>query len=569
MMLDIVAEAALRAVVLAAVVQLGLWLFRIRHAQLLLVAWTVVLAASLAMPALQWATPLELPAFPTLTNPPPVIAAAEQASAPAFVADADPASSMILWAEAVYLLVGGTLLLRLAIGVALSLRLLAKAAPARLDWAEDARIRISRDVGAPVTVANIILLPPDVMDWPMAMRQAVLAHEHAHVARWDFAMLLASQVNRALFWFSPLSWWLHRRLVALAELASDDHALAVTGDRAGYAGVLLEMGRRSGPLLRGVAMARPAMLQYRIERILSDRARPDPVHWAQRLVLALGAACLSVAAASRDPSPAPPSDVTALAQLPSPPAPPDANPSPPVQAANKAPAPMPPQPAAFAGQQPAPSTPPAVAAPPRPAPAAHASARPIPHQVARAAIPVVLARQATRNGDARHVPEAPLGPEAARVGVRPRPNEGLTLTAASSRTPADDGPAPASHRNGHSPATEPPILKIIDQQTCNGVYLPGPYGGRYEPNWLNMVKARFFREADGRPWLALDISGQAAIASPVTVKGNEVEFTSSRNTVFTVLPKGMNHLTGTTQRPYGTVDIACGGSNAHLFDGAS
>ena len=51
-MLEILGQAALRTLILAAIVRLGLWLLRIKRPQLHLVAWTVVLAASLAMPAL-------------------------------------------------------------------------------------------------------------------------------------------------------------------------------------------------------------------------------------------------------------------------------------------------------------------------------------------------------------------------------------------------------------------------------------------------------------------------------------------------------------------------------------
>ena len=179
------------------------------------------------------------------------------------------------------------MLLRLGVGVTLAFRLAGKATPIRLKWADDARIRISSDISAPVTVFNIVLLPADFGEWPFAMRQAVLAHERSHVARSDFALLLLAQVNRALFWFSPLSWWLYRHLATLAELTSDDDAVEVMGDRPGYAEILLEMGRRSGPLSRGLAMAQPATLSCRIERLLSSDARLNPVSWVQGMIVSL------------------------------------------------------------------------------------------------------------------------------------------------------------------------------------------------------------------------------------------------------------------------------------------
>ena len=306
-MLEALGQAALRILLLACIVQFAMWLFRIRQTQLRLVGWTVVLAASLAMPALQQVTPLQtaiafdIPSPAMLGIARPQMPTPEYGLAETVLADAvDPSRAMGAWLETAYFLVGGMLLLRLIIGVALSLRLLRRASPIGAAWAAGIRVRISPDVTAPVTVLNVILLPADIAQWPASMRQSVLAHERAHVARWDYAMLLASQVNRVVFWFSPFAWWLHRRLTTLAELASDDNALQVTGDRAGYAEVLLEMGRRSGPLLRGLAMARPATLVYRIERVLRDGEPPKSVGRAQRSLVVIGAAGLAFAAASPD-----------------------------------------------------------------------------------------------------------------------------------------------------------------------------------------------------------------------------------------------------------------------------
>lgn len=93
----------------------------------------------------------------------------------------EPATS-VPWLEALYLLVSGVLVLRVAVGTALSLRLLGKAAPGHPDWAAGTHVRISREVVAPVTVANVVLLPPEALTWSASMHEAVLAHERAHVA---------------------------------------------------------------------------------------------------------------------------------------------------------------------------------------------------------------------------------------------------------------------------------------------------------------------------------------------------------------------------------------------------
>ena len=47
----------------------------------------------------------------------------------------------------------------------------------------------------------------------------MLAHEGAHVANRDFYVLLLASLNRAVFWFSPFSWWQLTRLAELTPVA--------------------------------------------------------------------------------------------------------------------------------------------------------------------------------------------------------------------------------------------------------------------------------------------------------------------------------------------------------------
>ena len=89
-----------------------------------------------------------------------------------------------------------------------------------------------------------IVLPGDWREWDAAKLDAVLAHERSHIRRRDPAVQVLSAIHRALLWHSPLSWFLHRRIVRVAEEASDDAAVAATRDRASYAEVLLEFMQR-------------------------------------------------------------------------------------------------------------------------------------------------------------------------------------------------------------------------------------------------------------------------------------------------------------------------------------
>jgi hypothetical protein len=314
-MLEALLGAALRTLVLALLVELGLRILRVRHPQLLLAVWTAVLTASLAMPVLQryvlitvpvavdlpvsfvdLAAP-EVPATDAVPGVTPAAAAAVHGGGPAWR----------LWLTAFYLIVTGAMLLRLMVGLVLSWNLLRAARPIQDTWAEGGRVRASAAIAAPVTVGGSILLPSDCGGWSAATQRAVLAHERAHVASGDFYVLLLSQLNRALFWFNPLSWWLHNRLASLAELTSDDAAMLALGDGPGYAAILLEMGRRSGPALGGVAMARPTTLPRRIERVLAQPERPLLVNWRKRVCCAVGVAPLALATAISVAGAAPPS----------------------------------------------------------------------------------------------------------------------------------------------------------------------------------------------------------------------------------------------------------------------
>ena len=45
----------------------------------------------------------------------------------------------------------------------------------------------------------------------------MLAHEVSHVERHDALTQRLALIHRAIFWFSPLAWWLERKLAAVAE----------------------------------------------------------------------------------------------------------------------------------------------------------------------------------------------------------------------------------------------------------------------------------------------------------------------------------------------------------------
>jgi len=185
------------------------------------------------------------------------------------------------------------LLVRVAAGIQLSSRLVRLAEPIEDPQALDPLLAVSDAVGLPaipwlaeseaVSVPLVIgiskptiLLSAGWRDWDADELAAVLAHEVSHVVRRDVLAQRLALIHRAIFWFSPLSWWLERRLADLAEQASDEAALAAGVDRTRYAEALLGFFAEleAGPQRvwwQGVSMAKTGQAEKRVDRILAWR----------------------------------------------------------------------------------------------------------------------------------------------------------------------------------------------------------------------------------------------------------------------------------------------------------
>lgn len=268
---ELIFESAIRASVLA----LGAWgllrLLRIRSADQERLTWLAVLVAAAVMPVAATIARELLPATG-------VTGAASVAVSSAVVTsllddllasvDVAPWSSLRAFAWPLYLCVTGLLLARLAFGLFSLARIWRRATPLPELSSRNLRVRSSASVHAPVTIGAGILLPAEWTQWTSDVRDRVLMHETSHVGRGDFWWQLLTRAHLAVFWASPLSWWLLRRLTLLAEHLSDDAAVASHGRPIDYAACLLELAGKRRPLFMAVAIAPRSQLALRIERIL-------------------------------------------------------------------------------------------------------------------------------------------------------------------------------------------------------------------------------------------------------------------------------------------------------------
>jgi Zn-dependent protease with chaperone function len=144
------------------------------------------------------------------------------------------------------------------------------------------------DLAGPVTFGwwrPRVVVPADWERWSEADREAALAHERAHVRRGDWAVQTAASLVCALFWFHPLVWWAHARLVTAAEHAADDQVLLAGVKPSAYARALLAFSQhRAAPA--GLSASRST--EPRIRAVLNPGPRSTR-RWPTAAALA---ACL-------------------------------------------------------------------------------------------------------------------------------------------------------------------------------------------------------------------------------------------------------------------------------------
>ncbi len=120
-----------------------------------------------------------------------------------------------------------------------------------------------------------LVLPADAVHWPAEALRPVVQHELAHVRRNDYLRLVLAELVCAVFWYQPLAWHAARRAALTLEMACDEAAWRSSGDRRGYAHLLLSMAERIA-LAREPAptpgLARAADIEVRLRHLLGHPA---------------------------------------------------------------------------------------------------------------------------------------------------------------------------------------------------------------------------------------------------------------------------------------------------------
>ncbi len=169
-------------------------------------------------------------------------------------------------------------------------------------WFLSLRVEVPTVVG---WLRPTVLIPARGMA-SLAIQQleALLAHEIAHIRRYDYLVNMGQVFVEAVLFFHPAVWWVSRRIRVERENCCDDSAVALCGgDRLLVARALLALEERRGTPLLGVAAA-GAGLKERIQRLIAPAPAtscPAEAGWAGGILVA-GLLAMVVAAWLAGPS---------------------------------------------------------------------------------------------------------------------------------------------------------------------------------------------------------------------------------------------------------------------------
>jgi beta-lactamase regulating signal transducer with metallopeptidase domain len=273
---------------------------------------------------------------------PPTLAEARTADATTLAALVRPAIALALASGALCVLLLG------AVRFARFRRLLAHAEPAPAAILQRAgaiagalglrRVPPLRVVAAaippmlwPEPAGPVLLLPRDLLDeLTPDERDALLAHELAHVHRRDHWVRVLELLATALFWWYPVAWWARAALRRAEERCCDEWVLRVLPRSAqAYANGLLKslsfVSAASAPIPALASGASPLYeLETRLKEILMSRPAPRlaaPLRVALLAAAGLGLAVFPIDARTDEPAPAAKPAAPAAAAPSAPPAP--------------------------------------------------------------------------------------------------------------------------------------------------------------------------------------------------------------------------------------------------------
>jgi beta-lactamase regulating signal transducer with metallopeptidase domain len=123
--------------------------------------------------------------------------------------------------------------------------------------------------------------------------EAILAHEIAHLQRYDDVVNIAQSLIETVLFYHPCVWWVSNRIRRERELCCDDLAVAISGDAVVYARALMNVDAMRVTTAGLVLGAAGDSLTYRIRRI-AGVANQENTSLPGLVVLGIAVICCAV-----------------------------------------------------------------------------------------------------------------------------------------------------------------------------------------------------------------------------------------------------------------------------------
>jgi beta-lactamase regulating signal transducer with metallopeptidase domain/HEAT repeat protein len=140
------------------------------------------------------------------------------------------------------------------------------------------RVLVSARAQVPMVIGMIrpvVLMPASLLTGlTLQQVEAIIAHELAHVRRYDYAINLFQTIVETLFFFHPAVWWLSRRMRDEREQACDELAVSMCGgDPIFYSRVLLTVEEWRSARISFAPAATGGSLALRIRKLIGEDDR--------------------------------------------------------------------------------------------------------------------------------------------------------------------------------------------------------------------------------------------------------------------------------------------------------
>jgi bla regulator protein blaR1 len=165
------------------------------------------------------------------------------------------------------------------------------------------RLRIVADLASPITAGwwrPVVLVPASLISGMSPdLLEALLAHELAHIRRYDYLVNLMQNMVEIVLFYHPAVWWISGQIRLEREQIADDLAARELGEPRRLALALSELERFQFSTHHLAQAANGGQLMLRIKRLI----QPDTqaLNWKAALpVLGLAVACASAFAHASD-----------------------------------------------------------------------------------------------------------------------------------------------------------------------------------------------------------------------------------------------------------------------------